>query len=222
MSLVSSRTIMMSRPLTISGFRLEASANSGKTVAGRRLAKKSHSLRRPRIAASGRSGRSSLSYCGPPTAPKRVASDCLTRSSVFGGSGCFCASYAAPPTSASSVSIVSPSLRKISSTAFASRRISGPMPSPARRAIFIGLLRENPRFRFLPLLLVSLDLVRMLQREPDLIEPVQQVFLARRIDVEAIRLSARRRHGLLREIDRELVAGMRAHLVEQVIHLELG
>src|SRR6185369_11962114 len=138
MSPVSSRTIMMSRPLTTSGLSVDASASSGKTVAGRRFAKKSHSLRSPRMAASGRNGRSSASYCGPPTAPKRTASACLARSSVFPGRGCLCASYAAPPTSASSVSMVRPSLRKTSSTAFACSRISGPMPSPARRAIFTG------------------------------------------------------------------------------------
>ena len=87
MSPVSSRTIMMSRPETTSGLSVEASASSGNTVAGRRFAKKSHSLRRPRIAFSGRLSRGSVSYFGPPTAPKSTASALFASASVAAGSG---------------------------------------------------------------------------------------------------------------------------------------
>jgi hypothetical protein len=66
MSPVSSRTIMMSSPLTTSGFSVDASTSSGKTTAGRRFEKKSHSLRRLRIAFSGRLSRASLSCFGTP------------------------------------------------------------------------------------------------------------------------------------------------------------
>src|SRR5258708_13302686 len=93
-----------------------------------------------------------------------------------------------------------PSPRSTSSTRLASRRISGPMPSPARSAIFMrfslppgggpgsGSSREDPGFGLLPLLLVRLDLLRVPQREPDLIPPVHQALLPQPIDLEWARL----------------------------------
>src|SRR5687768_12706393 len=93
--------------------------------------------------------------------------------------------------------------------------ISGPMPSPASTAIFIWItvsreskmanrvgcdspftiyhLREKPRLCLLVLLLERLDLVCMREREPDVVEPVQDAVLAERIDVEAEAFAARRR-----------------------------
>src|SRR6266436_3858311 len=120
-----------------------------------------------------------------------------------------------------------PSPRSTSSTRLASRRISGPMPSPARSAIFMRFSlplgggpgressREDPGFGLLPLLLVRLDLLRVPQREPDLIPAVQQTVLAGRIDVEGERLAARRRHRLPGEVDGELVALRRSLLGEE-------
>src|SRR5216110_2262902 len=73
----------------------------------------------------------------------------------------------------------SPSLR---STFSACAMISGPMPSPGRTATFIlevpGVLRFAPR-------LEGADLVRVAQREADLVQPVQQAVFAERIDLEA-------------------------------------
>src|SRR5258708_3340172 len=240
MSPVSSRTIMMSSPETTSDLSVEASASSGNTVAGRRLAKKSHSLRNPRIAFSGRLSRASVSYLGPPTAPNSTAWEALTRSRVACGKGSPRASYAAPPTRASSVSIPRPSPRKTSSTRVASRRISGPMPSPASNAIFMrfslppGTLwgrierrgpgrgsREDPGFGLLALLLVGLDLGRVAKREADLVPAVQQAFLARRIDVEVHRRPTRSGHGLRGEVDGELVARRRRGLAKQLVDLGL-
>src|SRR6185295_18611481 len=106
----------------------------------------------------------------------------------------------------------SPSLRK---TFSASAMISGPMPSPGRTATLIlevpGMLLFSPR-------LERADLVRVAQREADLVEPVQQAVLAERIDVEmhAERV-VRRRHGLAVEVDDQPEPGERIAVVEQPI-----
>src|SRR6202521_4401606 len=222
MSPVSSRTIMMSSPETTSGLSVEASASSGNTVAGRRLAKKSHSLRSPRMAFSGRLSRGSVSYRGPPTAPNSTASEALTRSRVAWGRGSPCASYAAPPTRASSVSILRPSPRKTSRTRAASRRISGPMPSPARSAIFMPVRSgEDPGLGALAAFLVGLDLGAVAQREADLVPAVQEALLARGIDVEAHRRTAGRGHRLRREVDGEPVSGRGGGFAKQLVDLGL-
>src|SRR5947207_15550465 len=91
--------------------------------------------------------------------------------------------------------------------------ISGPMPSPGRTATLIlevpGMLRFSPR-------LERADLVRVAQREADLVEPVQQAVLAERIDVEvhAERLIGRR-YGLLLEVDHQAEAPERIALAAQ-------
>src|SRR5438105_4784517 len=98
--------------------------------------------------------------------------------------------------------------------------ISGPMPSPGRTATLIlevpGMLRFSPRLELA-------DLVRVAQREADLVEPVQQAVLAERIDVEvhAERLIGRR-YGLLLEVDHQAEARECIALVEQAIDLALG
>src|SRR5205823_12844832 len=97
--------------------------------------------------------------------------------------------------------------------------ISGPMPSPGRTASFIlevpGMLRFAPRLELA-------DLVRVAQREADLVEAVQQAMLAERIDLEA---HAERlvgaRHRLPLEIDHQPEAGKSVALVEQAIDLRL-
>src|SRR6185312_10662545 len=112
-----------------------------------------------------------------------------------------------------------PSLRRMSSTFFASARISGPIPSPARSAIFTS--GKNPGLGALALLLVLPNLLRVLEREPDFVQAVHEVFLPRGLDVEVHRLLVGRRDGLRRQIDRELVPVVRRDLVEEVVELEL-
>src|SRR6476620_8283145 len=186
-------------------------------MAGRKLANSPRCLRRPRIACSGRSARSSLSYFQSPTAPNRMASAALASSSVESGSGWPCASYAAPPTGAvSSSNWRSSTFRTLS----ASATISVPMPSPGRTAIFMLTSTRNgvgkPRFRREALGLERLDLVRLPQREPDVVEAIEEAGLAERLHVEADRRAAGRGDQLAIEIDRQLVARKRADLVEQL------
>src|SRR6185503_5745043 len=93
--------------------------------------------------------------------------------------------------------------------------ISGPMPSPCRTAMVMsevpGELRFAPR-------LEGADLVRMAQREADLVEPVEQAVLAERSDVEAEALRAvEGRHALPLEVDPQPEAGERNRIVEQLV-----
>src|SRR6185295_17348647 len=111
----------------------------------------------------------------------------------------------------------SPSLRK---TFSASAMISGPMPSPGRTATLIlevpGMLLFSPG-------LERADLVRVAQREADLVEPVQQAVLAERVDVEAEVLRAvGGGHGLPVEVDDQLEARERGRVVEQRVDLVLA
>ena len=64
----------MSRPDTISGFKLDASTNCLKQIAGLRLAKSFNSFLSFKRARSGLLENSKLSHLGPPTAPKITAS----------------------------------------------------------------------------------------------------------------------------------------------------
>ena len=72
---VSSLTIIISKPDTISGFKLEASTNCLKQIAGLRLANNFNSFLNFKSALSGLFENSKLSHSGPPTAPKITASD---------------------------------------------------------------------------------------------------------------------------------------------------
>ena len=65
----------MSKPDTISGFKLDASTNCLKQIAGLRLANNFNSFLNFNSALSGLFENSKLSHCGPPTAPKITASD---------------------------------------------------------------------------------------------------------------------------------------------------
>src|SRR5262245_28996109 len=98
--------------------------------------------------------------------------------------------------------------------------ISGPMPSPGRTATLIlevpGMLRFSPR-------LERADLVRVAQREPDLVEPVHEAVLAERINVELHReRTIGARHCLTLEVDHQAEARERVALVKQAIDLALG
>jgi len=78
---------MMSRPETNSVFRVEASARASKTIAGRRLANSSISLRRRSRPRSGFTEKSRLSHLGPPTAPSSTASASMAWAMVSSASG---------------------------------------------------------------------------------------------------------------------------------------
>src|SRR6476659_112331 len=102
--------------------------------------------------------------------------------------------------------------------------ISGPMPSPGSTATFMEPgSSEVPRVLRLSLLLEGADLVRVAQREADLVEAVQQAVPAERVDVEAEGLRAReRRDALPLEVDAQLEAGEGGGVVEQLVDLRLG
>src|SRR5215471_8423147 len=216
MSPVSSRRIRMSRPDTTSGLSVDASASSGNTDAGRRFANRSSSFLSLRIACSGRLSRGSASYCGPPTAPKRTASAFFASESVASGIGSRASSYAAPPTGARSSSSLSPSSEP--STFTASAMTSGPTPSPARTAIFMAALAEQPGLLATAPLLERANLVRVAQREADLVEAVGQAVLAERVDLEAHRRCAVwSRDDLPVQVDDQTEPGKRRDFVEQAI-----
>ena len=67
---VNSLIIIMSKPDTISGFKLDASTNCLKQIAGLRLANNFSSFLNFKSALSGLFENSKLSHFGPPTAPK--------------------------------------------------------------------------------------------------------------------------------------------------------
>src|SRR5688572_16990856 len=109
-----------------------------------------------------------------------------------------------------------PSVASAFSTRTACATISGPMPSPARTAIFMPL--KQPRLRGAVLRLERLDLVGVFQREADVVEAVQDAMLAKRIDLELKALAARRRHGLSLQVHREAVTFRRRCFLEQHVH----
>ena len=129
--LVSSRMIMMSRPLTISGLSDEASTSASNTLAGRRLAKRSISLRRRSRPRSGFLLKSAVSHFGPPTEPNSTASASRAFFMASSLSGTPCLSRAAPPTRSSLMS--KPIARFLPIQAMILRTsfiTSGPIPSP--------------------------------------------------------------------------------------------
>src|SRR3954469_801094 len=74
---------------------------------------------------------------------------------------------------------------------------SGPIPSPGRRTIFgiswVTLQIQGDRARAFPGTLVRGDLVRLAQREIDVVQPVEQAVAAFLVQVE--------RHGFAGEAD---------------------
>ena len=84
---VNSLTIKISKSLIISSFIGEAEASSLKRKAGLRLANNPSSFLNPNNACSGLLSQSKSSHSGPPTAPKRIASDFLAISKVLSGRG---------------------------------------------------------------------------------------------------------------------------------------
>src|SRR3954451_24246832 len=97
--------------------------------------------------------------------------------------------------------------------------ISGPMPSPGRTATLIleipGMLGFSP-------CLEGADLVRVAQREADLVEPVHHAIFSERIDVEVhAERVVRGRYGLALEVDDQPESRKRVALVEQAIDFAL-
>src|SRR5882757_4454448 len=97
--------------------------------------------------------------------------------------------------------------------------ISGPMPSPGRTATFTleipGELRFAPR-------LEAADLVRVAQREADLVEAVQERVLVERLDVEMESLCViDGRDGLPLQVYSQLEAGKGSGFVEKAVDLRL-
>src|SRR5258708_22671419 len=191
--------IMMSSPLTISGLSELASISASNTLAGRRLAKRSISLRRRNRPRSGFLSKATVSHFGPPTEPNSTASASSAVFMASSESGTPCLSSAAPPTTSSLMS--KPTARLLPIQAMILRTsfmTSGPMPSPGSTSrlrfdaivVFLfqlsGLLgrRVQPGLRFLLARLEVVDVRLLLHGEPDIVEAVQQAMLAERIDVE--------------------------------------
>src|SRR5262245_17668269 len=101
--------------------------------------------------------------------------------------------------------------------------ISGPIPSPGRTATFIGSSSsEIPGVPRLALLLEGADLVRVAQREADLVEAVEQAVLVERGDVEAEAFrTIRGRDRLLPQIDYQFETGKRRGIIEKLVDLGL-
>src|SRR5690554_432796 len=237
---VSSRTIRMSRPATTSGLRVEAAASCGYSRAGRRLPNRPSCERifsRPR---SGRMAGSIVSHFGPPTAPSRMASDWRARSRVSSANGTPYLSRAAPPSSSWLSSISRPYFSSAAcSTLTASVMISGPMPSPGRTRIFLDMFvpsqkrlmahgrreprpcresldgAEQPGLAGTMTGLEGLDGVRVLQRQADVVQAVEQAVLAEGIHLEAVLHAVRTGHGLRLEVDGQLIALVGLGLLEQ-------
>src|SRR5574338_986200 len=94
------------------------------------------------------------------------------------------------------------------------------MPSPASTATFIGARpasAEKPRLALAMARLERADPVRVLKREPDLVEAVQQAVLGEGIDVETVALAARRGDRLCVKVDGDPITGRALHLAKQAI-----
>src|SRR3989344_1148451 len=100
------------------------------------------------------------------------------------------------------------------------------MPSPGKMTIcFVMVLLvpvssfgEQPR-RFLPVSrLVSANLVHVLQRQPDIVEAVQQAVLAKRVDLKLAHGARWRRHRLRAKVHGQPVTRRRFRLAKQAIH----
>src|SRR4029077_17473656 len=225
--------IMMSRPLTISGLSELASISASNTLAGRRLAKRSISLRRRRSPRSGFLLNSTLSHFGPPTEPNRTASASSAVFMASSESGTPCLSRAAPPTTSSLMS--KPTARFLLIQAMILRTsfmTSGPMPSPGSTsrlrldAIVFFLLEwvarpgsgrgVQPGLCLFLALLEGVDVRLLLHGQPDVVEAVQQAMLAERIDVEMHRAAVGSLDLLLLEVDLDDGVRAAARIVHQL------
>ncbi len=77
---------------------------------------------------------------------------------------------------------------------------------------------EQPGLIVAPAVFVGLDLVRVAQGQPDVIEPVYQAVLADLVDIEPVALRAiGRRNNLLAQIDHQLKTGKRRRIMKQPV-----
>src|SRR5690606_22978727 len=76
---------------------------------------------------------------------------------------------------------------------------------------------EEPGGFLAPARLVGADLVHVLERQADVVQPFEQALLAERVDVEPQRRAVRGGDGLGGEVDRQPVAGRRFGLAEQPV-----
>src|SRR5688500_1747464 len=79
-------------------------------------------------------------------------------------------------------------------------------------------LPKEPGLALAVLLLERLDLAGVLEREADLVEPVQQGVLRERVYVEFEALAARGGHRLAFEVNGQAVAFGARRLAEQLVH----
>ena len=93
--------IIKSRPFIISDFNEEEEARESKTIAGLKLANKSSSFLILRSPLSGLLSKVRPSHCGPPTAPKSIASETLSLSRTLFVNGSPNSSIELPPTNSS-------------------------------------------------------------------------------------------------------------------------
>src|SRR3954465_8390834 len=179
----------MSTPSINSRLSGEASYRAGSGRTGRRFANRPSSARSLNRPCSGRTAPGSLvSHFGPPKAPSSTASEALQAASASSVSAVPWRSIAAPPAGCSS-NVRSPATALRTSTAEAAT--SGPIPSPGRRAILgiscVTLQIQRDRAGTLARGLVGGDLVGLLEREIDVVQPVEE-------PVAAV-LVQRERHG---------------------------
>ena len=177
---------MRSRPETTSGLSVDASASSGNRNAGRKLAKRSRSLRRRSSAAPGRLSYGNLLVAGNAA---RAEQDRLglarDRPACAAAEDRHAIRSATPPIGASTSSSGAALPTAARSTFTACAVTSAPMPSPASTAIFIAdFLAAMPRF-------VRLDRGQQRERVADLVQAFEQAVLRERVDLE--RVLARRR-----------------------------
>src|SRR6266851_616504 len=224
--------IMISRPLTISGLSELASIRASNTLAGRRLAKRSISLRRRRSPRSGFLLNSTLSHLGPPTEPNSTASASSAVFMASSESGTPCLSSAAPPTTSSLMSKPTARLLPIQAMILRTSFItSGPMPSPGSTsrlrldAIVFFLLELKSRASGrcmqpgLGVLLAGLEVVDLrllLHGQADIVEAIQQAMLAEGVDREMHGAAVGSLDLLLLEVDLDDGIGAAARIVHQL------
>src|SRR5580700_2572583 len=229
---VLSRTIIRSSPRITSAFSVEASTSGSSTMAGRKLANRSSSLRSRRMEISGRLSNPNASHFGPPTEPNRMASASRALAIVSSVIGTPRASSEAPPTRSSDSSKVTMRRRSIqSSTRRTSRITSGPIPSPGRTSSFLlaGMARfpfggrsgalgaRHPGLRLAPRGLETVDPRAVLQRLADVVQPVEQRVFSERIDIEVDFLAVRPDDDLAGKVDGDPRVAAELGIVDKLV-----
>src|SRR5690606_6850077 len=93
---------------------------------------------------------------------------------------------------------------------------ASPPPADPYRPSLDGI--EHPRLGGAVAGLEGADLVRFLEGQADLVQPLQQALLAEGVDLEGNDLAAGLGDGLGRQVDGQLIARARRHVAEQAIH----